>query len=206
MTAVRASFSSALGGADGARVEVAAAGDRALLFAARDGQEPACRELLRRHGRRLLQIVRATHPDLSIGEDVVQEAFLRALAQAEQLREEASLFPWLVRIALRVALDHRRRVRRELLQESPAEHLSASGGTPEERYEEAEESAEVRRALASLPAYPRELIVLRYFGCLSSAELAEVFGKSEVAVRKDLQRARDRVRVLLGPWFEEATR
>jgi DNA-directed RNA polymerase specialized sigma24 family protein len=44
--------------------------------------------------------------------------------------------------------------------------------------------------------------VLRYFAGFSAAELATVFNKSEVAIRKDLERARGKMRGLLAPWFE----
>jgi RNA polymerase sigma-70 factor (ECF subfamily) len=172
-------------------------GDHALLLAASAGDGKACRELIARHGTRLLQIVRATNADLGVGEDVVQETFIRALARARDLREEASLFPWLVRIALRVASDYRRKVRRETLTDTVSDGICEKSLSPEAELEERESNERVRKALAALKPYPRELMTLRYFASLSVAELAAVFGKSEVAIRKDLQRARDRVRVEL---------
>src|SRR5215831_9246129 len=90
-------------------------GDRALLFRARDGDEKACRELLERHGQRLLSVVIATQGDPAMAEDVVQETFIRAIREADKLREEASMFPWLVKIALRAGIDYRRKVRREMI-------------------------------------------------------------------------------------------
>src|SRR5262249_7114525 len=119
---------------------VKAEGDRALLTLARSGDEKACRELIDRHGARLLQIVRAAHGDLGLAEDVVQETFIRALAQAEQLREESSMVPWLVRIALRVAIDHRRKVRRETLTDQALEVPSERELSPDRSLAAAEDS------------------------------------------------------------------
>jgi RNA polymerase sigma-70 factor, ECF subfamily len=181
---------------------VRAEGDRQLLFLARDGDQRACRELIDRHGQRLLAIVHATNGDLGIAEDIVQEALIRALQQAEQLREEASMFPWLVRIALRVGLDYRRKVRREMLTDQIREEAAAEEASPDHRVSAAEDSSRVRAALAELKPAQRQLVVLRYFASLSVAELAEVFGKSEPAIRKDLQRARERVKKMLGDWFD----
>lgn len=181
---------------------IRAEGDRALLFAARDGDARACRELLERYGQRLLQVVNATHPGFSFAEDVVQETFIRALAQADQLREETSLFPWLVRIAIHVGYDLRRKVRREQLTDVFADIAEAREKGPEARTLASEDSQRVREALDQLKPQQRELMVLRYFASFSTAELAEVFKKTEPAIRKDLQRARERVKKLLGDWFE----
>lgn len=177
--------------------------DRSLLDAAGAGDEAACKELLARYGARLLAVVRATHGDLALDDDIVQEAFIRAIRQGGQLKEASSLFPWLVRIALRVAIDHRRRRRRETLISVWPDTAEAPGPGPHEQLAASEDAAQVKRALAKLKSYPRELLVLRYFTGFSVAELAEVFNKSDVAIRKDLQRARDQMRKHLEPWFRE---
>jgi RNA polymerase sigma-70 factor, ECF subfamily len=184
-----------------AEEEPRALGDARLLELAKAGKESAARELLERYGHRLLAIVEAAHGDLGMSEDIVQETFIRAIQQGHQLREESSLFPWLVRIALRVAIDFRRKVRRETLTEIIADMPDESAG-PERRAEAAEDAARVKRALDRLKPYRRELMILRYFASFSVTELAEVFQKTETAVRKDLQRARDDMRKELVDWFE----
>ena len=184
-------------------LDMQALGDRALLERAAAGEEPACKELLARYAARLMAVVRATHGDLALDDDIVQEAFIRAIRQGGQLKQESSLFPWLVRIALRVAIDHRRSRRRETLTDVWPETAEAPGPSPHEQVEASEDAAQVKRALGRLKPYPRELLVLRYFTSFSVAELAEVFSKSEVAIRKDLQRARDQMRKHLAPWFVE---
>lgn len=183
------------------RVDLQARPDLELLELAGRRDEGACRELLDRYGPRLLGIVQAAHGDLSAGEDVVQEAFLRAIQQRGQLRQEASFFPWLVRIALRVAIDLRRKTKRETLVGEDLEQDAGPEAGPDQRLHEAEDVAQVKAALAQLRAYPRELLVLRYFNGFSVAELADVYEKSEVAIRKDLQRARDAMRDHLADWF-----
>ncbi len=176
-------------------------GDARLLELAKHGREAAARELLERYGHRLRAIVDAAHGDLGMAEDIVQETFIRAIQQGHQLREESSLFPWLVRIALRVAIDFRRKVRRETLTEIMHD-LPYEGAGPDTRAEAAEDAARVKRALETLKPYRRELMILRYFASFSVTELAEVFQKTETAVRKDLQRAREDMRKQLVDWFE----
>ena len=184
-------------------LDIQSLGDRALLEHANAGDQAACKELLERYGARLLSVVRATHGDLALEDDIVQEAFIRAIRQGGQLKQESSLFPWLVRIALRVAIDHRRSRKRETLTDDWPETAVAPGPGPYEVAQASEDAAHVNRALGQLKPYARELLVLRYFTSFSVAELAEVFNKSEVAIRKDLQRAREQMRKHLAPWFTE---
>lgn len=182
--------------------DVQALDDGALLARSAAGEEAACRELLERHGPRLLAVVQSTHRDLGLAEDVVQETFIRAIQSADQLRSGASLFPWLVRIALRLAIDHRRKEHRAApLDEHP--DLPASDVAPDHQAQANQDAARVDAALAELDPHARELLVLRYFTNLSVRELSEVFDKSEAAVRKDLQRARGKMKRHLAPWFED---
>jgi RNA polymerase sigma-70 factor (ECF subfamily) len=176
-------------------------GDARLLELAKSGRETAARELLERYGHRLLSIVEAAHGDLGMSEDIVQETFIRAIQQGHQLREESSSFPWLVRIALRVAIDFRRKTRRETLTEIMTDVPDEAAG-PERTIEAAQDAARVKRALERLKPYRRELMILRYFASFSVIELAEVFQKTEAAIRKDLQRAREDMRKQLVDWFE----
>ncbi|MEM7675536.1 MAG: sigma-70 family RNA polymerase sigma factor [Myxococcota bacterium] len=185
------------------QADVQAMGDRGLLQRAAWGDEASCKELLARYGARLLSVVRATHGDLALDDDIVQETFIRAIRQGAQLKKEASLFPWLVRIALRVAIDHRRSRRRETLTDVWPENTEAPGPGPDEHVAASQDAARVKQALAQMKPYHRELLVLRYFTSFSAAELAEVFHKSDVAIRKDLQRAREAMRKHLEPWFTE---
>ncbi len=61
---------------------------------------------------------------------------------------------------------------------------------PEDAIIEHESRAEVRNLLQSLPAAYRLVIVLRYWQDLSYAEIAQVVGTTESAVKSRLHRAR----------------
>lgn len=194
----------ALGMEGAGRISCEMGSDVALLERARSGDEEACRAFIARYGERLHRIIERAHGDLQVSEDIVQETLVRAMRQSGQLREETAALPWLVRIALRIALDHRRKHHRERPVSNVPEDISAPSASPEAESAALELRDRVRSALEALPAYPRELLTLMYFAHFSVAELAEVFEKSEVAIRKDLQRARGRLRRRLGPLFEEA--
>lgn len=178
-------------------------GDADLLRRARAGDEEAPRELVRRHGARLARVAYASTGDWGKAEDVVQETFVRAIAEVDRLREDASVIAWLSRIAIRVGIDGRRKTHRETLVAEPDDDraLPDPAPDPERVAVDAESRGLVTRALAQLPAATRELLALRYDAGFTAAEIAEITGKSEVAVRKELQRARDRLRTMLAPWF-----
>ncbi|MEM6734136.1 MAG: sigma-70 family RNA polymerase sigma factor, partial [Myxococcota bacterium] len=89
--------------------------DRQLLAWAAQRDDAACNELISRYGRKLYALVERSHGDLQLSEDIVQDAFFRAIEAHTQLREESAFFPWLVRIAFRRAVDYRRKARREAL-------------------------------------------------------------------------------------------
>lgn len=186
-----------------AQPDLASLEDGELLRRAARGDEGACRILLSRHGPRLMGVLEASGRSAVQAEDVVQETFLRAFSRADQLRDDARLFPWLVRIGLRVAVDLERKTRREACVEAPALDATDPDADPIRDVEVAQTGQMVTDAVARLPEHPRRLVQMRYFAHLSTAELAEVFDKSEVAIRKDLQRARAQLKEILQPWLEE---
>lgn len=175
--------------------------DAEMLRRANAGDEASARVLVARYGPRLGRIVEAAYGDRGLAEDVVQETFLRAIDQAHQLRDDAGLLAWLVRIALRLAADSKRKRRRETLPGELPDHASAS--SPEGTLAAAQDALAVRAALDKLSERWRTLLVLRYFSGFSTQEIAEITGKKEPAIRKDLERARARMKKLLARWFEE---
>jgi RNA polymerase sigma-70 factor, ECF subfamily len=190
---------------DGARrnqPEAVSTNDAALLRRAADGDEEACRTFVQRHGPKLGAIIDCAHGDLHLTDDIVQESFIRAIQHAHQLTDASSVFPWLVRIATRVAIDNRRKVRNETLAPPPSDRATDDSETPEQQAAAHQDAAHLRRALESLDPKTRELIVLRYYSSFSVSELSAVFDKTEAAIRKDLQRARHRLRRTLGRWFQ----
>ncbi|HUF36177.1 MAG TPA: sigma-70 family RNA polymerase sigma factor, partial [Gemmatimonadales bacterium] len=77
--------------------------------------------------------------------------------------------------------------------------LHTEAPSPEERVLWAEEVGRLLGALAELPPADRELVSLRYGSGLSTAEVADVLGVREPAVRTRLWRALGRLRKALVP-------
>jgi RNA polymerase sigma-70 factor (ECF subfamily) len=94
---------------------------------------------------------------------------------------------WILRVAHNAAIDHVR-VRRPVPCDAVRSPDVADDASGRERF------AELRLALAALPAEQRDVIVLRFLVGLSPREVAERLGRSEDAVHGLQHRGRRRLR------------
>jgi len=127
-------------------------------------------------------------------EDVVQDVFVRVLEHRRSLSEVRDMRVWLIRIAWNLALDRRRRIRPEQMDESFANGLVGSSMPADEAMDEAQRVRSVLREMERLPKGERHVLLLSAIEELGTAEMAEVLGRSESAVRALLFRARVRLR------------
>jgi RNA polymerase sigma-70 factor (ECF subfamily) len=150
-------------------------------------------------------------------EDCVQEAFLRAFSSLRKFREEAAFSTWLYRVAVNVANDASRRLKRLPLRESElartdddaSPELDRLGAQAERTTESPEASAvEVQRrevvvaAVRALPEHHRAVVVLYDFQGLSYEEIGRVLGVQVGTVKSRLNRARLALKELLAPHLE----
>ena len=133
--------------------------------------------------------------DHAEAQDIVQETLLRLFRMDLEGRLRAHTGPprsLAFSIAHNLAMDwHRRRSRTA---PPPRQGPSAS---PEEKTERAMVRAEIDRALAQLPVAQRSALLLKEFGGLSYAEIAETLGTSALNVKALMYRARKRLATLL---------
>lgn len=127
-------------------------------------------------------------------EDVVQDAFVRVLEHRRSLPDVRDLRVWLVRIAWNLAIDRRRRIRPEQLDEAFTRTLTAQALPADDALHEARRMALVLAAIERLPKGERHVLLLSAIDEMETAEIAQVLGRSESAVRSLLFRARARLR------------
>jgi RNA polymerase sigma-70 factor, ECF subfamily len=127
-------------------------------------------------------------------EDVVQDVFVRVLEHRRSLVTVRDMRVWLVRIAWNLAIDRRRRRQPEQMDELFARSLVARSVAADKALDEAQRMTAVLRELERLPKAERHVLVLSAIDELGTAEMAEVLGRSESAVRALLFRARARLR------------
>jgi RNA polymerase sigma-70 factor (ECF subfamily) len=127
-------------------------------------------------------------------EDVVQDVFVRVLEHRRSLPAVRDMRVWLIRIGWNLALDRRRRIRPEQMDEIFAESLVARNVPADKAMDEAQRLRSVLRELERLPKGERHVLLLSAIEELDMAEMAVVLGRSESAVRALLFRARARLR------------
>jgi len=129
-------------------------------------------------------------------DDVVQEAFLRALKYFGGFRGDAATGtrPWLLAIVRNTAYTWQRRRRSEIgaIEFDESVHSDAIGG----EHPEAGVSASVSRAF-------REILVLRELEGLSYKEISEVVGVPVGTIMSRLSRARKRLQEALTGSYKE---
>jgi len=164
---------------------MAAIGEQSLQWFAAERAEavPDLTTLVRDHSGLLYRVAFSVLRNPAEAEDVVQDIFLRVLQRQRELSGIIDIRPWLVRIALNLALDRRRRIRPDQMDDLFAAGLVATGIPADERL-----------AVEGLPKKEREALLLSAMDDLSTAEIAVVLGSSESSVRSLLFRARTRLR------------
>jgi len=122
-------------------------------------------------------------------EDVAQEALARAYRKFRALKNPERFRPWLVRVAWRLALDHRRGQQRRRRREQAAAVLPGASGT-----REMAASLELRerlwKAIDRLPEKLRLVVLLAPVQGNDLGEVARLTGLPEGTVKSRLHLAR----------------
>lgn len=161
----------------------------------RDGIEIARRtalELYDAHHRELATFVRAIERDAQAAEDVVSETFVRLIDELRRGRTPDQPRAWLHRVAANLVVDggRRRSVATRFLGRL-VDRRTVPGA--DEAILTGETRREVRAALADLPVDARTALMLAAHG-FSGREIAETLGRTELATRSLICRARLRLR------------
>jgi RNA polymerase sigma-70 factor, ECF subfamily len=139
-------------------------------------------ELYGAHFDRLTLQLYAYVGDVAQAQDLVQEAFCRALQRWDKLSAYDDPVGWVRRVAWNLATSRLRRMRRHtaFLRAQREQHVSAP----------APDHVALIAGLAKLPADQREAVILHYLADLSVAEIARQRDVAEGTVKSWLHRGR----------------
>jgi RNA polymerase sigma-70 factor, ECF subfamily len=169
----------------------------AMVRDARAGDATALGQLYDTYRDRVARFATGRLGDAEKAEDVTSETFEAVCRNLGAYKPGTDFEAWLFTIAHRRVADHfRRRFRRREVELDEAVHPSVGG--PEEAVLAAERRAEVAGAFRRLRADQQEVLALRVLGGLSAAQVADVLGKSEGAVRVAQHRALRSLREAMG--------
>jgi RNA polymerase sigma-70 factor (ECF subfamily) len=152
--------------------------------------------LLMQHHGALFGYVFSCVPNYADAEDILQDVSMTAVERFDQLRSEDGFLPWVLEIARRSALAHRRRARRTAVLSGNAISALAEAANAV-----AQDTASERRigllleCVEELPDESAELIRARYDPSFENVEkLAESIGRTESATYSLITRIRHALR------------
>ncbi|WP_165226643.1 sigma-70 family RNA polymerase sigma factor [Aquisphaera insulae] len=173
---------------------------RLLERFARRREEAAFRELVERHGPRVLRVCRRMLACDHDVQDVFQATFLTLARKAGRVSWTGSAGPWLGSVARRLALHARGSLVRQRARErtgstliegpAPLPDFPDPAGPPDEDLERRELRQILDGALGRLPDKYREPIVLCYLEGMTNDEAARRLGWPSGSMSRRLERAR----------------
>ena len=199
--------------------------DRDAVAALRDGDERVFRELFERHYPMMKRVARGYVPSDAVADEVVQDTWLAVVTGIDRFGERSALSTWILSILINQAKSHGVRERRSM----PLSCTSAAADPavdpdrfqgdedawpghwatpprpwqmPERRLLSLEARAQLKSALAELPARQRLVVGLRDVEGFDSHEVCKLLGLSEENQRVLLHRGRSRLRARLEAYVE----
>jgi RNA polymerase sigma-70 factor, ECF subfamily len=174
--------------------------DEDALTKAIEGDGEAFGVLYERYVTRIFNYIYYRTGNVNDAEDLTGRVFFRAMRHIRSYNQRGLPFSaWLYRIAHNLVANwHRDNSRRK---EIPLDDglMSFSGGShPEHELMQAEEQDSLLKVLRKLPAERQQLLILKFVDHLSNAEIGQVMGRTEGAIKSLYHRTLLSVRDELG--------
>src|SRR5687767_623413 len=185
--------------------------DEQMVERALSGDPEAFGEIVRRWERRIFALSFGMLGREEDARDATQETFIAAFRNLRGFRGEAKVSSWLHRIAVNQCITRQRRakVRSETALEDEQEKNAGSFATssafsPLRVVEKRQVTRAVRRAVNSLPADLRQVIVMKEFEELTFKEIAETLDLPLSTVKSRLYTALKQLQLRLEKFTEAA--
>ncbi|MBO4489685.1 MAG: RNA polymerase sigma factor [Bacteroidales bacterium] len=125
-------------------------------------------------------------------EDIAQEAMIKAYLSSDRFVERCKFSTWLFKIAYNTFLDHKRSVRNHETDLEAAGFMAATQSA-----DDAFIYQELYEAIGTLPLKEKSAILLFYVSGYTVKEISKITSCSQLAVKQQLSRGRDKLRQLL---------
>jgi RNA polymerase sigma-70 factor (ECF subfamily) len=175
--------------------EAQEAAEARLVEQARAHDPDAWTEIYRRHAHQVYAYIYYRLGDQHTAEDLAADVFVKAIAGIKGYAYRGTpLLAWLYRIAHNVTADHRKSAsRRTLAEGGDAQYV-------EERRDmlrENDDRADMLACIRELTDDQQQVVILRFYHAMSHAEIAQITGKPEGAVKALQTRALRSLRRLM---------
>jgi RNA polymerase sigma-70 factor, ECF subfamily len=160
--------------------------ERSWVELARTGDPEAVGWLYEHYFERIYRYINLKIGDATEAEDITEQVFLKMLEAIGNFRWQGSTFAsWLFRIAHNQIVDHiRHHSRHPQVSLDPAGVLiPAEGGDPHHWAEQSDFRGHLRECIAQLTELQAQVIMLKFGGGLTNAEVAVIMQRTEGAVK-----------------------
>jgi RNA polymerase sigma-70 factor (ECF subfamily) len=175
--------------------------DKELIARVLDGDPSAERRLYDAHVDRVFRLVYRMAGDLDRAKDYTQETFIRAFSRLAEFRGEAALSTWIGSIAISVALNGLRKVRRMRDREVALDDAPQMGRLSAEA--EPDLKTRLAQAIDGLPDGYRAVFVMHDVEGYTHEEIASSLGVHPGTSKAQLFRARARLREALADFAKD---
>jgi RNA polymerase sigma factor (sigma-70 family) len=175
--------------------------ERELLLRVQAGDRAAFDQLVRRHLPRARLLARRMLPDPDDADDLVQDAFLRALERINTFDASRAFEPWFTRVLINLGRDLQRKQSVRRTEQHDPDRL-AGGTSPDREVERIELRGSLSQALQALPDRRRMILMLFEIDGHSAQEIAAMLNVTEVTVRWHVHQAKRALRAALRGWVE----
>jgi RNA polymerase sigma-70 factor, ECF subfamily len=190
-------------------VRPVAVDDTVLIREAQQGNSAAFEELARQYDRAVLRLAIHLTGSPEDGQNIYQEAFLRAYINLPRFRFECSFYIWIYRIVTNLCLNHLQTknsrfedVTTTVSPDGEEEGLNRMpndrpGAGPERSLVGGEPGLSTRRALRKLSPRERMVFELKHYHGLKLRTVADILNTTEGTVKNTLFRATYKLRTQL---------
>ena len=159
--------------------------EQEILARASKGEQEAFGLLYEQYVERIFNYVYYRTGNVHDAEDLTARVFYRALHHIQNYTDRGVPFSaWLYRIAHNLIANwHRDRSRHQEIPLSDIPNLHHKGDAPETALVQNQERDALLRIIRHLPAERQHLLILKFVEHMSNAEIGEIMGRSEGAVK-----------------------
>ena len=156
-----------------------------ILVSASQGDQDAFGRLYERYAERIFNYVYYRTGNVHDAEDLTARVFQRAMNHIRNYTDRGVPFSaWLYRIAHNLVANwHRDRSRRQEIPINDLPVLTSKEEHPEKNLVRSEDQEALLRLIRRLPAERQTLLILKFVEDLSNAEIGQIMGRSEGAVK-----------------------
>ena len=176
-----------------------------ILVSASRGDRQAFGALYERYVERIYNYVYYRTGNLHDAEDLTARVFQRAMNHIHNYTDRGVPFSaWLYRIAHNLVANwHRDRSRRQEIPLSDVPVIPSKDERPEANLVRSQEQDSLMRLIRQLPSERQTLLILKFVEDLSNAEIGQIMGRSEGAVKSLYHRTLLALRDELGDHYAD---